>query len=160
METISPVKKKDILFFRSGGAFLPYAYAVGRPGSRFLRELRDNARFFGLRCPACSKVYVPPRSLCGPCYREMSDWVEVGPLGTLQAFTVLRFPFVDPNTGEKKPVPYGCGFIRLDGAGTNLQHFLAVDAARPLAIGMRLRPVFAPERRGSLRDILHFEPAS
>ncbi len=157
MEVKNRIRKRDVIFFRSGDAFQPYAYSVGRPGSRFLVELRDNKRFMGLRCGGCKKVYIPPRSICGPCYRPIDDWVEVGPLGTLEAFTILRFPFVDPNTGEKKPVPYGYGFIKLDGAGTNLQHFIKLDGERTVEIGMRVRPVFAVERKGNLKDIVHFE---
>ncbi len=90
----------------------------------------------------------------------MNDWVEVGPEGTLMAFTILRFAFIDPETGAKKPVPYGYGFIRLDGADTQLQHFLALDPARSPRIGMRVRPVFEEDRRGTLRDIRHFEEIS
>lgn len=125
-------------------------------GSRFLAELRDHKKFLASRCPSCRRVYVPPRPLCGRCYAKMDEWVEVGPEGVLEAFTILRFPFIDPETGERRPVPYGYGFVRLDGADTNLQHFLRVGE-KPPRIGMRVRPVFAEERRGTLRDILHFE---
>ena len=153
------VRRRDVLVFSSGDSFQPFAYSVGRPGSRFLTELRDHKRFMGLKCPSCAKVYIPPRSLCGPCWKQMQEWVEVGPGGYLEAFTVLRFAFVDPETGLKKPVPYGYGFIRLDGASTNLQHFIKVDGARPLRIGMRLRPVFEENRNATLRDIRYFEEA-
>ena len=89
----------------------------------------------------------------------MEEWVEVGPMGTLSAFTILRFPFIDPETGEKKPVPYGYGFILLDGASTQFQHFLKIDPDWPPAIGVRVKPVFAENRQGKLSDILHFEAA-
>lgn len=158
MATRSRTKASALLTVSSGGSFQPYRYAVGRHGSRFLVELRDRKRFFATRCPACRKAYVPPRPLCGPCWRTMDEWVEVGPEGTLVAFTILRFPFIDPETGRKKPVPYGYGFIRLDGADTNLQHFLKVDGSRPPEIGLRVRPVFEEDRTGTLRDIRHFEP--
>lgn len=157
MADINRLNRRDVLVFASGGAFQPYRYSVGRAGSRFLTELRDHGRFLGLRCPGCGRVYVPPRPVCGPCYRKMEEWAEVGPLGTLTAFTVLRFAFIDPETGLKKPVPYGYGFIRLDGADTDLQHFLRIDPKRPPKIGMRLRPVFEKERCGRLSDIRHFE---
>ena len=80
-------------------------------------------------------------------------------MGTLSAFTILRFPFIDPETGEKKPVPYGYGFILLDGASTQFQHFLKVDPDWPPSIGIRVKPVFAEDRQGKLSDILHFEAA-
>lgn len=153
-------RPRDVVFFDSGSSFQPYRYSVGRPGSRFFAELRDRKRFLGQRCGGCGKVYVPPRNVCGPCFKPLSDWVEVGPKGTLSAFTVLRFAFIDPETGLKKPVPYGYAFVKLDGADTCFQHFLKIDEANPPRIGMRLRPVFEDERRGTLRDIRHFEADS
>ena len=151
------LKRRDILMFSSGESFQPFHYSVGAFGSRFFAELREKKRFMGVRCPGCKKVYVPPRPVCGPCYLPMTEWVEVGPLGTVIAFTILRFAFIDPETGQKKPVPYGYGFIRLDGADTSLQHFLQVEETRPIHIGMRVRPVFEEVMRGNLRDIRHFE---
>ena len=156
METKNRIRKSDFVTISSGGAFQPFHYSVGRFGSRFLTELRDHKRFLAVRCSGCRKVYVPPRPVCGPCFRRMDDWLEVGPAGTLIAFTILRFAFIDPETGQKKPVPYGSAFIRLDGAGTQLQHFLALGDAPP-RIGMRVRPVFEETRSGTLRDIRHFE---
>ncbi|MBI4425682.1 MAG: OB-fold domain-containing protein [Elusimicrobia bacterium] len=150
-------RRRDFLTVSSGEAFQPFRYSVGRFGSRFFAELRDRKRFLGVRCPACRKVYCPPRPLCGPCYRKTEEWVELGPEGVIAAFTILRFAFVDPETGRKKPVPYGYGFIRLDGADTQLQHFLSLEPGRPPRVGARVRPVFEEERRGDLRDIRHFE---
>ncbi len=151
------LRRRDVVVFTSGDSFQPFKYSVGVPGSRFLIELRDHKRFMGIRCPGCKKVYIPPRSVCGPCHRATEEYVEVGPAGTLVAFTILRFAFINPETGLKKPVPYGYGFIKLDGADTNLQHFVRLDDKRPLKIGMRLVPVFEKKREGSLKDITHFE---
>ncbi len=153
------LKRSDFIFVESGDAFQPFQYSVGMEGSRFFAEIRDHKKFLGLRCPSCRKVYVPPRKICGPCFKTMEEWVEVGPMGTLSAFTILRFPFIDPETGEKKPVPYGYGFILLDGASTQFQHFLKVDPDWPPSIGIRVKPVFAEDRQGKLSDILHFEAA-
>lgn len=153
------LKRSDFISIESGDAFQPFQYSVGMEGSRFFAEIRDHKKFLGLRCPSCRKVYVPPRKICGPCFKTMEEWVEVGPMGTLSAFTILRFPFIDPETGEKKPVPYGYGFILLDGASTQFQHFLKVDPDWPPSIGIRVKPVFAENRQGKLSDILHFEAA-
>lgn len=153
-------RPRDVLFFSSGGAFQPYRYSVGRAGTRFFTELKERRRFFGQRCGKCRRVYVPPRPVCGPCFEPLSEWVEVGPPGTLSAFTILRFAFIDPETGKTKPVPYVYAFIRLDGADTCFQHFMRYDAQRPPKIGMRLAPVFEEIRTGTLRDVRHFEAAS
>ena len=150
-------KRDDLLFLTSPDLGQPFDYSVGLWGSRFFKELKENKRFLAVRCAECKTVYIPPRQVCGPCFKPMNDWLEVGPMGTVVSYTVLRFAFLDPETGQKKPVPYGYAFIRLDGAGTNFQHFIEVPKEGKINIGDRVRPVFEANRNGNLRDIKHFE---
>lgn len=150
-------EKQELLDMHSGDKEQPFRYAVGRYGSKFFMELRDHKKLLGIRCPKCKKVYVPPRQVCGPCFERMTELVEVGPEGTLVGFTILRFRFVDPETGQPKPVPYGYGFIRLDGADNAFQHFMEIRDESKIRIGARMRAVFNEERKGNLADIKHFE---
>jgi uncharacterized OB-fold protein len=138
----------------------PYHYSMGTVPSYFFRMLRDEKRIMGRKCPGCGKVYVPPRPVCGPCYTETTEWVEVGPGGTIINYTVVYFTFLDPMTGKRRPVPYGYGQIRLDGTECKLQHFLSENDPDKLAVGMRVEAVFADEREGKLSDILYFKPVS
>jgi hypothetical protein len=50
-------------------------------------------------------------------------------------------------------VPYGYGFIRLDGADTLLQHYIDIEDESKVKIGARVEPVFADERKGTIKDI-------
>lgn len=150
-------EKQELLVIQSGDKEQPFRYAVGRYGSKFFMELRDHKKLLGIRCPKCGKVYVPPRQVCGPCFETMVELVEVGPEGTLVGFTILRFHFVDPETGQPKPVPYGYGFIRLDGADNAFQHFIEIRDESKIKVGARMRAVFNEERNGTLADIRHFE---
>ena len=150
-------REQERLVIRSGDSEQPFHYAVGRHGSKFFMELRDNKRLLGIRCPKCNKVYVPPRQVCGPCFERMDELVEVQPTGTLVGFTILRFSFLDPETGKQKPVPYGYGFIRLDGSDNAFQHFIAIRDESKIHTGARMRAVFREERKGNLADIEHFE---
>jgi uncharacterized OB-fold protein len=145
------------LVIHSGEGGQPFNYAVGLHGSKFLTELRDNKRLMGIRCPACGKVYIPPRRVCGACFVENTEWVEVGPKGVIGTYTIVRYAFIDPETGHQKPVPYGYGFIRFDGADTYFQHFVEITDESRLKIGVRVEPVFAEERKGTIRDILYFK---
>ncbi|MBV6494113.1 MAG: hypothetical protein LDLANPLL_02139 [Turneriella sp.] len=149
--------KQGLFTMASGEAAQPFHYAVGLYGSKFLGELRDNHRILGIRCPSCEKVYVPPRQVCGPCYKEMHELVEVATHGKIVSYTILRFQFLDPETGEKKPVPYGYGFFKLEGADNYFQHFMEVpkDESR-LYIGARVKAVFSDEKHDSLKVIRHF----
>lgn len=134
---------------------MPYSWPAGRAGSRFLRALRDDTLILGLRCPSCRKVWVPP-SRCLACDRTGTEWVEVGPLGTLETWTVVRTAV--PSI-QILPVPYAMGVIRLDGADTGLVHFLGVEEFSRLFSGLRVEPVFNTERRGHILDIRYFRPA-
>jgi len=150
------MEKKDLLVLSSGEQSQPFDWSVGRYGSKFLTSLRDHKKILGIKCPACARVLVPPRRVCGRCFVEMSDWVEVGPKGTLTAFTVLMFSFVDPDTGRERPVPYGYGYIRFDGADNTFPHFLDETDYRKIKIGARVEPIFEEKRRGHLLDIKYF----
>ena len=151
------MSEKEHIIIESGDAVQPFAYSIGMHGSKFFTEIRDHSRFMAVRCPQCKKVYIPPRAVCGDCFAEMSDWVEVGPQGVIGTFTILRFAFIDPETGAQKPVPYGYGFIKLDGADTLFQHYISVEDETKIKIGARVEPVFVKDRKGSIRDIEYFK---
>ena len=134
---------------------LPFRYSAGRYGSRFLEALREG-RILASKCRACGFVLVPPRIACANCYGPMEEFVEVGPQGTLATFTQVAFPFIDPETGQMRPVPYTYGMIRLDGARNTFQYFLEEKDVTKLRTGLRVIPVFRDSREGSLRDLLFF----
>jgi uncharacterized OB-fold protein len=147
---------KDYVVIESGEAIQPFNYAVGMHGSKFFTELRDHRKIMAMKCPKCNTVYIPPRGVCGKCFVEIDEWVEVGPKGTIGTFTILRYAFIDPETGEQKPVPYGYGFIKLDGCDTLLQHYLHIEDESKIKIGARVEPVFREKRNGSMKDIEYF----
>ncbi len=64
-------------------------------------------------------------------------------------------------TGYKRPIPYGFAFVRLDGASTNIYHFLEESRHDKIHIGMAVEAVFKPaeERDGTLADIIYFKSA-
>lgn len=142
----------------SAPANFPYNYSCGKIGSFFFKKLRDDKKIYGRKCPRCKKVYIPPRPVCGPCFAPTDEWVEVGPGGVLECFTVVFFAFLDPMTGKKRPVPYGYGLIRLDHADSRIQHFLSENDPGKLRVGMRMEAVFNQEREGKLSDIKWFQP--
>lgn len=135
---------------------IEYDYAMGTFAERFFHELKEHGRILGVRCPECRRVYVPPRPVCGICFRETGEWVEVKPEGSLLGCTVVELPFIDPMTGEKRPVPYGFAIVRLDGADTAMYHFLEETDPQKIHVGQRVQAVFRETRTGSLRDILYF----
>ncbi len=147
---------KEYIVINSGKAEQPFNYAVGLHGSQFFKELKENKRFMGIKCPECGKVYIPPRGVCGDCYVAMNEFVEVGPKGKIGTFTILRYAFIDPETGEQKPIPYGYGFIQLDGADTLFQHYINIEDEEKIKIGARVEAVFSEKRKGTIRDVEYF----
>lgn len=130
---------------------IPFSYTAGRVASRFFLELRDNKKIMGVRCPSCKKVIVPPQLICVECFEVTEDWVEVGPGGLLLNYTLVERP--EPHYPVK--TPFIVGIIRLDGAGTNLIHFVKGIKGD---VNIRVVPKFAEDRTGSIRDIEYFEP--
>lgn len=106
-------------------------------------------------CPRCGRVYVPPRSYCEDCFVKTSDeWIEAGPEGAIEAFTVTYASF----PGYPEP-PYAVAYVRPDGADTAMANFVSgVDctdadtAVKRLSIGTRMRAVFGPDRKGRITD--------
>ncbi len=131
-------------------------YTYGLAGEKFFREIMQNGRLLGTRCPECDYTYVPPTLYCERCFAKLDEWVEVGPEGTVQSFTVL---LVAPD-GSLLEEPDILALIQLDGADSVLVHRLGKVELDELAIGMRVKAVFKPkkQREGSILDIVHFVP--
>ena len=71
-----------------------YRYFAGATASRFFNELRYNRRIMGTRCARSGKVLVPARSFSDAEYEPTTEWVECGPGGLLEVFTIVgtKFP--------------------------------------------------------------------
>jgi uncharacterized OB-fold protein len=136
---------------------MPYKYHAGFYYSRFLKELRDSKRIVGVKCSRCGKVYVPPRIVCRDCFAKMEEFVPVSHEGTLLAFTVTNFPYIDTTSGEQKQIPFTAAYIKLDGVDSNIVHRLDETDEKKIKAGTRLRAVFSENRTGDyFHDIDHF----
>ena len=138
---------------------MPYEWSIGKYGSRFFKEIRENRRFVGIRCPKCGKVYVPPRRLCGPCFRELDELVTLPNRGTITAFSVVNYPFIDPETGVQRPIPYTYGYIKIDGSDSIFSHIINETDVDKIKVGMKVEAVFREkeEMQGNIQDIKYFE---
>lgn len=135
-----------------GQIAIPYTWSVGETGSRFLVALRDQGRILANRCDVCSKVYVPPRKNCPKCFADIQGSMEVGPEGTVEAFTIVR----QGNPLHPAQVPFAYVLVRLDGSDVGFLH-LVRDGWERLAVGSRVKAVFRPKRTGHILDIEGFQ---
>jgi uncharacterized protein len=150
---------KELLTLSSGDLAMPYEWSVGLYGSRFFEEIRERRRFLGIRCPKCRKVLVPPRRICGPCFQKLDELVELSDTGTIRAFSVVNYPFIDPATGMQRPIPYTYGYINIDGSDNIFSHLIDETDESKIKVGMKVRAVFKDpaEMEGNIQDIRYFE---
>jgi uncharacterized OB-fold protein len=154
------MEQKADLLEMPGKWDLPWVYAAGEVGSKYIAELRDNARIMATKCPQCGRVLLPPRSFCERCFVSLKGhWVELEPKGTLVGFTIVTVPFP-----EQREPPYIVGYFRIGGASTTFPHFLEgvdltdIEKARSeLWAGMPVKVVFREQRVGSMTDF-YIEP--
>ena len=131
---------------------MEYRLSPGKVIGRFLSELKENGKIFGIREGMHGHVFVPPQKFCPYSGNKLEEWVELSGQGIVEYYTVVHenSPFAD-----WKP-PYALAGIRLDGAYTILWH--RMKNSKSLKSGQKVSPVFKPkeERIGSILDIDHF----
>jgi uncharacterized OB-fold protein len=128
-----------------------YKYSYGQQ-SRFFREIRDNKKLYGAKCPACSKVYCPPRGHCSLCY-EPTTWVPLEGTGVIRTYTVQ---YVSTSAFIKK-LPFVCAYVQLDGTDFLLMTNMEVDDVAKIKVGTRVKAAFREQRHGTITDF-YFQP--
>ena len=72
---------------------ITYEHALGQTASWFFVQIRDNAKIYGRRCGKSGRVLVPPRAFSDQTMEPTTEWVEVGPGGRIEAFTIVYEAF-------------------------------------------------------------------
>ena len=134
---------------------LHYQHSVSAEESRYLRALREG-KLIGQRCPACGKVYIPPRGACPVDGVPTTTDVELPDTGIVTTFCVVNVPF----QGQRVPSPYVAASVLLDGADIAFQHLILGCEPAEVRMGMRVRAVWKPpgEWGTTSENISHFEP--
>ena len=134
---------------------LDYMYAASPEESAFFSGLAEG-RILGQRCPACGKVYVPPRGACPVDGVPTTDEVELPDHGTITTFCIVNVPFL----GQRIEPPYVSAYVLLDGADIAIQHLVQEIPADEVRMGMRVEAVWKPrdEWGTSIENISHFRP--
>ena len=139
-----------------GKLALPYTYFAGRVGSKFITTIRDQKKIMGVKCPACGKVYLPPRQVCEKDFTDIRDnWVDVRNTGVVTNFTVVRYD----DRHLPRAAPFVLALIKLDGADTPFAHILEECRPEDVVVGMPVVAVFAEKTTSTILDIDHFRPA-
>jgi uncharacterized OB-fold protein len=135
---------------------LRYEHTASPGESDFLRGLAEG-RLLGQRCPACGKVYIPPRAACPTDGVPTTDEVELGDTGTVTTFCVVNVPF----PGQRVTPPYVAAAVLLDGADIPFQHLILGCDPGEVRMGMRVAAVWRPRDQWgtTAENIDHFRPS-
>jgi uncharacterized OB-fold protein/putative sterol carrier protein len=152
-------EKREELIMLKQVLSIPQHFTTGPLMGKFLKELRDNRRILGNRCPKCRRIQTPPREVCAVCKVRVDEFVEIGPEGYIVNFDVVYYASPDPLTGESRETPYCIIFVLLDGCTGNdvFWHQLNPAETGRVKKGARVRPVWEENRKGDLTDIKYFE---
>jgi hypothetical protein len=134
---------------------LRYEHTTSREESAYLRGLAEG-RFLGQRCPACGKVYIPPRGACPTDGVPTAGEVELPGTGTVTTFCVVNVPF----PGQRVKPPYVAAAVLLDGADIPFQHLILGCDASEVRMGMRVAAVWRPREQWgtTAENVDHFRP--
>jgi uncharacterized OB-fold protein len=134
---------------------LEYTVYAGQQLRLYLQALAQR-RIIGTSCPACQKIYVPPRSSCPVCSADMADIIDVADTGTITSFCVVNIPF------EASPFdpPYVAAAILLDGADIPIFHLIREVECKDVKMGMRVRAQWVEDEAlaPTLSNIKWFSP--
>ncbi|MEU7476740.1 OB-fold domain-containing protein [Lentzea sp. NPDC042327] len=150
-----PVEADDVTMVTTP-VHLHYTHTASPTEDPFLRGLMEG-RLVAQRCPACEKVYFPPRPACPTDGVPTTDPVELSDHGTITTFCVVNVPFL----GQRIPPPYVSAYVLLDGADIPFLHLLLGVAPEDVRMGMRVEAVWKPraEWGPTMQNIDHFTPS-
>ena len=132
----------------------PFKRTTGPVVGAFLTALREGF-LVGIK-GVDGRVLVPPTEYDPVTGEDLTEVVEVGPAGVVQTWAWVRHP------GEKAPLdhPFAWALITPDGADTAMLGAVDAGSIDAMATGMRVEPVWADEREGSITDLAHWKPVT
>jgi hypothetical protein len=134
---------------------LRFQHSASTGESRYLRGLAEG-KLLGQRCPACEKVYIPPRGACPTDGVPTREEIELPDSGIVTTFCVVNVPFL----GQRLKPPYVAAYILLDGADIAFLHLVLGCAADEVRMGLRVKAQWKPRDQWgtTLENIDHFAP--
>lgn len=131
----------------------PFKRTTGPVVGAFLTGLREQI-LVGIK-GADGRVLVPPTEYDPTTGEDLHELVEVGPGGVVTTWSWVASPL------EKHPVdrPFAWALITPDGADVPMLGAVDAGSADAMSSGMRVEPVWAEEREGSITDLRCWRPA-
>jgi len=123
--------------------------------SKYFLGLKEEKKIYGMKCPKCGLVRVPPFELyCPDCEFAELQVVEMAQEGVMNSTPPITY---FGHSLMQHQVPFGRGRVMLDGADTALPIHVytskGVLTPRVFKRGTRVKVIFRKDRIGNPRDI-------
>lgn len=132
---------KEVMEWMSSQISMPYTLTPGKAAGIFLAELAHR-RLIGSRHGQSSAIHVPAVDFSGATGEEATSFVEVAPVGTLQAFTTS--------------VNGTLGLVLIDGTQVPFIHRILEEDASVLSVGAKVEARWAEVAVGEFLDLAGF----
>ena len=123
--------------------------------SKYFLGLKEEKKIYGVKCPKCGLVRVPPFMLfCPDCDFAELEVIEVAQEGVMNSTPPITY---FGHSLMQHQVPFGRGRVMLDGADTALPILVyttkGVLTPRVFKRGTRVKVIFRNDRIGNPRDV-------
>jgi len=134
-----------------------FNWSVGNYMEKFFDGLKDG-KFMGVKCPACGRVYLPPRMICERCFKKMNEWVELPDTGILESFTLASVKVDGDGELRDLQAPQLIGMVKHEGADTCLVARLEELEPGEARVGMKVKAVLEEVPEGVLDILSYYRP--
>ncbi len=149
------VVRDGVAYLQSNEAMFTFYKRTKGEFSKYFLGLRDERKIYGIKCPECGTVRVPPFALmCPDCDFAEMDHLEMPDHGVMNSTPPITY---FAHSLFQSWVPFGRGRVILEGADTALpvHVYTTKGVLTPFIFkkGMPVKIVFRDERIGKPTDI-------
>jgi uncharacterized OB-fold protein len=149
------VERDGVSYLQSNEAMFTFYKRTKGELSKYFLGLRDERKIWGMKCPKCEAIRVPPfAQMCPDCDFAEMDWIEMPDVGQMNSTPPITY---FAHSLFQSWVPFGRGRVVLEGAETALpiHVYTTKGVLTPFIFkqGTPVKIVFREERIGKPTDI-------
>jgi len=149
------VEREGVPYLQSNEAMFTFYKRTKGELTKYFLGLRDEKKIWGIKCPSCEAIRVPPfAQMCPDCDFVEMDWIEMPDVGKMNSTPPITY---FAHSLFQSWVPFGRGRVVLEGAETALpiHVYTTRGVLTPFIFkqGTPVKIVFREERIGKPTDI-------
>lgn len=145
------------IYVKKGMVRAEFNFWIGIPMDKFYDGLQAG-KLVGNKCSKCGKVFCPPRKICGDCFAEAKEFIDLPGTGVLKNFTATPWKVTERGLRNVKKDMI-VGLVQVDGTDNAMMISIINTEPDKLEEGMKVKVVWAKRLKGIPDDIAGFEPA-